>query len=154
MDKVLSPYKEKIDADKYSIHEILTLASIAEKEVFKSEDRKKVVSVFVNRLNSKTSLGSDITTRYALKVEDNATNIDYSISNPYNTRNTKNVGFIPSPICMISKDSLDATINRIETDYFYFISNIQTGETFFYTKNEDSNFYKKANELRKVNGGL
>lgn len=156
MDKVLSPYSSKIEIDKYNVHELLTLASIAEKEVSNKsneDDRKKVVSVFVNRLNKGISLGSDITTRYSIKLDESRplTKSEYATNNPYNTRNINNVGLIPSPICMVSKDSIEASIDRIDTNYLYFISNISTGETFFFEKSKD--FEAKKQELSKVNGG-
>ena len=52
---------------------------------------------------------------------------------------------------MISKESLEASVYPSEIDALYFISNIQTNETFFYKKYSD--FEKKKNELVKVNGG-
>ena len=156
MDKVLTPYKNKIEIDKYNVHELLTLASIAEKEVnnkTNEDDRKKVISVFVNRLNKKMALGSDITTRYGIKLDDSRPlkKSEYADNNPYNTRVNTNVGFIPSPICMISKDSIEASIERVDTNYLYFISNIKTGETFFFETSKG--FENKKQELSKVNGG-
>lgn len=156
MDIVLSPYKNKIEIDNYNVHELLTLASIAEKEVSNKsseDDRKKVISVFINRLNKKMALGSDITTRYAIKLDESRPlkKSEYADNSPYNTRNSNNTGFIPSPICMVSKNSIEAVIDRIDTNYLYFISNINTGETFFYEYSKD--FENKKQELSKVNGG-
>ena len=156
MDNVLRPYKEKIDASEFSIHELLTLASLAEKEVSNKVDsdaRRKVVSVFVNRINKKMSLGSDITTRYGLKLDDSRplTKSEYNSNNAYNTRNTNMLGLPASPICMVSRDSIEASINRIDTNYLYFIANVTTKETFFYETS--SAFEAKKAELSKVNGG-
>ena len=66
MDKKLSDYKEEIDAGGYSIHEYLTLASIVELEGVNSVDRASVAGVFYNRLNNGMTLGSDVTTYYAV----------------------------------------------------------------------------------------
>ena len=157
MDKVLSPYKDKIENDKYSVHELLTLASIAEEEVVNTDtepnNRKNVISVFINRINKKISLGSDITTRYGLKLDEQRplTKSEYQSINAYNTRNTSMLGLPASPICMVSLDSIIASIERIDTNYLYFIANINTKETFFYEKS--SEFEKKKQELSKVNGG-
>ena len=157
MDLVLTPYKEKIENDKYTVHELLTLSSIAEKEVKNTtenpDNRKKVISVFINRLNKKISLGSDITTRYGIKLDDTRplTKSEYNSSNPYNTRNVNMLGLPVGPICMVSKDSIIASIERIETNYLYFIANINTGETYFFEKSKD--FENKKQELSKVNGG-
>jgi len=70
MEKVLEPYKEEIEKSSYSIHEILSLASMIEKESATVEDRSRVASVFYNRLKGGWSLGSDVTTRYACKIDD------------------------------------------------------------------------------------
>ena len=149
MNTVLEPYKEKIENDEYSI-----LASMAEKEVRDTDNyRENVVSVFVNRLNKKMALGSDITTRYGIKLDESRplTKSEYNSTNPYNTRNSKMLGLPASPICMVSKKSIEVSINRVDTNYLYFIAHINTGETFFYEKASD--FEKKKNELSKVNGG-
>ncbi|MBR3661319.1 MAG: endolytic transglycosylase MltG [Bacilli bacterium] len=156
MDNVLSPYKKKIEIDKFSVHELLTLASLAEKEVSNKvldDARSKVVSVFVNRLNKKMALGSDITTRYGLKLDETRplTKSEYNTSNAYNTRNANMLGLPASPICMVSKSSIEASINRIDTKYLYFIANVTTGETFFYETSKE--FEAKKAELSKVNGG-
>ena len=70
MDSVLSPYKEQVDKSEFSVHELLTLASIAELEVNIDKDRSDVVKVFMNRLDEGMNLGSDITTRYSIKLDD------------------------------------------------------------------------------------
>lgn len=156
MSDVLEPYKDKIMDSKFSAHEIITLASIAELEVSNSDDRKSVVSVFINRLNKKMSLGSDITTRYAVKEDDNSRVLkksEYNSNNPYNTRSASMAGKLPvGPICMVSKDSLLASIDPFDTEYLYFLSNIKTKETFFFKYS--SEFEKKKSELASVNGGL
>lgn len=155
MSIVLEPYKEELEASDKSVHEILTLASIAEREVDNPLDRGKVVSSLLNRIVIKMALGSDITTRYAIKLDDTRPlyKSEYNSTSPYNTRNVNNIGLPPSPICMISKSSIEASIKPEETDYIYFISNIETKETFFYTLKESSKFEAKKRELQSVNGG-
>ncbi len=157
MDSVLTPLKDEIEKSKYSVHEILTLASLAEKEVRNREDyRKKVVSVFINRLNRGMSLGSDVTTRYALKIDDPGRVLrksEYASVNDYNTRSSSMAGKLPvSPISTVSESSIDAVLHVETTDYIYFIANIKTGETFFYSNAQG--FEAKKAELSKVNGGL
>lgn len=157
MDTVLSSHKEEIENNKYSIHEILTIASIAEKEVRNVSDyREKVASVFINRLNRGMSLGSDVTTRYSLKIDNQQQVLkksEYAAVNAYNTRSSTMAGKLPaSPISTVSESSILAVLNCPKTDYIYFIANIQTGETFFYTNSRE--FEAKKAELSKVNGGL
>ena len=157
MDTVLSKYKEDIENSKYNVHEILTLASIVEKEVYDNEEyRLNVASVFINRLNRGMSLGSDVTTRYSLKIDD-ATQVlkksEYAAVNAYNTRSTTMAGKLPAgPISTISEGCIKAVLNAPTTEYIYFIANIQTKETFFYTNARE--FEAKKAELSKINGGL
>ena len=157
MDSVLTPYKEKITNNKYSVHQILTLASITEEEVRNKNDyREKVASVFINRLNRGMSLGSDVTTRYSLKIDDATRPLkksEYATVNAYNTRSSTMAGKLPAgPISTVSESSIKAVLDHPDTDYIYFIANIQTGETFFYSNSRE--FEAKKAELSKVNGGL
>ena len=154
MDSVLTPLKDDIEKSRFNIHEILTLASIAELESKDRDDyRANIISVFANRLDKKMSLGSDITTRYSVKLDDKRAlkKSEYATVNAYNTRSETMAGKLPAgPIAMPSSSSILAVLNYPVTDYLYFIANIQTGETFFYSKYSD--FEKKKQELSKVNG--
>lgn len=153
MNTNLEPYKENINNSGFSVHEILTLASMAEKEVSIPDDRSKVVSVFINRLNKNISLGSDITARYGIKLDDTRAlkKSEYNDINPYNTRLTSKLGLPVGPISMVSISSIEASVKPESTNYLYFISNIQTKQTFFFENSRD--FENKKNELKEVNGG-
>lgn len=158
MASVLEPYRKDIENSSLSIHEILSLASMVEKEASRVEDRSGVASVFMNRIKLGMSLGSDVTTRYAFKIDNPKqvlTKIQYNTKNPYNTRVTDGSmnGKLPvGPICTISESSIKASIYPTNTNNIYFIANIQTLETFFYDNYND--FSKKKNELSSVNGGF
>lgn len=158
MKKVLDPYKEEIEKSSYTVHEILTLASMVEKESSIQSDRSKVASVFYNRLKIGMSLGSDVTTRYANRIDDKKqrlTTAQYNFQSPYNTRLTNGTmnGKLPiGPISGVSKSSIEAAIYPDETNYIYFIANINTLETFFYEKSSD--FEAKKKELSTVNNGF
>lgn len=153
----LAKYQDEINNSEYSVHELLTLGSIAELEVnnkASSEDRKKVVGVFINRLEQKMSLGSDITTRYSIKLDDTRplTKKEYLTINAYNTRSSSLAGKLPAgPIGMISRTSLEACIDPDDNEYLFFISNIKTNKTFFFKYASD--FEKKKNELANINKG-
>lgn len=155
MDSVLTSLKPEIEKSEFDVHELLTLASIAEMEVRDKEDyRAKVISVFVNRLHKKMSLGSDVTTRYSIKLDDMRAlkKSEYNTVNAYNTRSSTMAGKLPAgPIGTVSESSIKASLEFEETDYLYFIANINTGETFFYSKSKD--FEKKKSELSSVNKG-
>lgn len=120
MDSVLSERKSEIEASGFSVHEILTLASIVTKEAM-AEDQAGVAGVFMNRLNSGMSLGSDVTVCYIFQED----RVDLKVSqlestNPYNTR--KFAGLPPGPICQIVSDAIDATLNYEKHDYLFFIA--------------------------------
>lgn len=92
MDKVLSKYKTDIQNNSYSVHEILSIASIIENEAIFDKDRKNISSVLYNRLSAKMSLGCDVTTYYASKIELGSRDLyknEINLKNPYNTRRTK-----------------------------------------------------------------
>lgn len=158
MDKVLEKYKDDIEENNLSIHQILSLASMVEKEASREQDRSMVASVFMNRINKGMSLGSDVTTRYAFKVDNPKqvlTKIQYNTPNPYNTRVTDGSmnGKLPiGPISTLSESSIKASVYPDKSDNIYFIANIKTLETFFYNNSRD--FEKKKSELASVNGGF
>ena len=158
MASVIEPYRKDIEKSSLSLHQILTLASMVEEEAAREQDRRNVASVFINRIKLGMSLGSDVTTHYAFKVDNPKqvlTKIQYNTPNPYNTRVTDGSmnGKLPvGPICTLSKSSIEASIYPNKTDYTYFIANIQTLETFFY--NNSREFEQKKNELASVNGGF
>lgn len=144
-DKKLSEYKTDINNNKYSIHDVLTLASIVELEASTSEDRKTVAGVFINRLNSNMSLGSDVTTYYAAKVdmsERDLTSSELNDRNYYNTRSTFLMGKLPvGPICNPSIDSITAVLNPTITDYYYFVSD--KNKKLYFSKTNSENLNKK-----------
>lgn len=158
MNQVLTKHKEEIEKSNLTVHQILTLSTIVEKESATITDRTKVASVMLNRISIGMPLGSDVTTRYACKIDNKKqalTAAQYKTASPYNTRLTDGSmdGKLPvGPICSPSKESIEAAIYPDETDYLYFIANIETLETFFY--NNYTDFQNKKNELASVNKGF
>ena len=140
-DKVLSEYKTVIKND-YTIHEILTMASIVELEGSNSNDRAGVAGVFFNRLEGGWSLGSDVTTYYAARVEMSERDLwQYEIDevNHYNTRPAAMAGKLPvGPICSPSKDSISATMKPTKHDYYFFVAD-KNGKTYFTKTNAEHN---------------
>ena len=156
MSKKLEPLKEDIESSKYTLHQMLTLSSIIELEAGNAGDRKGVAGVFYNRLEDNWSLGSDVTARYAIKLDEKRalTDAEFATKSPYNTRlidGSMNGKLPVGPISTISKSSIDASFNPDSTPYMYFISNIETNETFYYVN--ESDFLKKKAELKNVNMG-
>lgn len=140
MGKKLEPYKGKIENSKYSVHQLLTIASITESEGVTLEDRKNITSVFYNRLSIKMSLGSDVTTYYAFKVEMNERDLlasEINTYNPYNTRGPQMGGKLPvGPVCNPSINSIVASIEPNDTEYLYFVADKNRKVYFTKTYNE------------------
>lgn len=141
-NKFLTEYKDKIEDSNFSVHEIMTLASITELEGKSTEDRKEIIGVFLNRMDRGMSLGSDVTTYYAFKVdmgERDLTSKELNTKNPYNTRGPEMSGKLPvGPICNPSKSAIEATIDYKETDALYFVAD-KNGKVYFTESNEEHN---------------
>jgi len=153
-DKKLSKYKKDIESSKYSIHELITLASVVELEGAKVSDRKAVAGVFLNRLNSSyyPTLGSDATTYYASKIDDWSYSLTYKelndCSNKYNTRCSSNTGLPIGPICNPSIESIEAVIYPEEHNYYYFVADCK-GKVYL---SENSTVHANTiNKLKKEN---
>lgn len=150
MEKKLEKYKDEVSKSKYSIHEMMTLASIIELEAGKASDRKGVAGVFYNRLNAGWSLGSDVTTYYAEKIDNWTRDLkssELSSCNSYNTRSSCMAGKLPvSPICNPSVGSIEAAIEPTSHKYYYFVAD-KNGKTYF-TKT-DSEHVSKVRELKR-----
>ena len=149
-DFVLDEYKDKMKTSNYSVHELITLASIVEKEGIYKSDRNEIAGVFYNRLNVGMPLGSDVTTYYAFKVDMGSRDLTYqefNTYNPYNTRGPKMEGKLPvGPISNFSKESLDAVVNPISNDYYYFVAD-KNGKTYFTkTYNEHQKVIKEIKD--------
>lgn len=149
-DNKLNEFKETISNSKYSIHELMTLASIVELEEATSSDRAKVAGVFYNRIENNWTLGSDVTTYYAEKKDDwnGLTMSELNSCNPYNTRGTCVVGLPIGPIGNPGIDSIKAAINPERTDNFYFVDDC-SGKT--YLSKTESQHNATINRLRKEN---
>ena len=145
-EKKLEELKDKIESNKYTTHEIITLASIVELEAGKSNDKNGIAGVFYNRLDNNMSLGSDVTTYYAAKVDLSERDItiqEVNDVNSYNTRSASMAGKLPvGPICSPTIDSIKAVLNPSISDYFYFVAD-KNGNTYF-TKNYQEHTAKVA----------
>ena len=100
LDQKLSTMNN-LSGSKYSVHEILTMASIIEQEAVTTDDRAKVSQVIYKRLDNNMSLGMDVTAYYGVQksLKKPITQGDLNSSNPYNTRLTSFIGLPVGPIC-------------------------------------------------------
>ena len=135
---ILDKYKDKIGKDGLTLHQMMTLASIVELEGNNLENRKHIMGVFMNRYKNGMSLGSDVTTYYAIGVDMSERDLyqaEIDDFNSYNTRSARSAGHLPvGPICNPGEESIDAAVNYLPNDYFYFVAdkrnNIYFSKTF------------------------
>lgn len=141
MDKTLTPHYSAIKEKNLTVNELLTIASLVEKEAAQTEDRKKIAGVFYNRLNIGMPLQSNIAILYAegklgqniSLAEDVA--IDTNIDSPYNIY--KNVGLMPGPVGSPSLDGIEASINPTKSEYLYFVADVTDGTVYYAVTHEE-----------------
>jgi UPF0755 protein len=114
------------------IQQVVTLASLVERETPKAEERPLVAGVFINRLHHRIPLQCDPTVVYALELAGSyggrleAASLPFD--SPYNTY--RHAGLPPGPIANPGNASLKATLDPRETDYLYFVANTEGGHFF------------------------
>ena len=141
-DEVMSKYYDKILASDYTLQEIMALASLIEKEGTKLEDRKKISSVFHNRIKENMKLQTDVSVQYALGEHKEALSLeDLEVDSPYNLYQNYGVG--PGPYNSPSEDSIVAALEPEKTDYLYFLADIKTKE-IYYAKTYEEHLELKA----------
>ena len=130
-------------------HQLVTLASIVEKETGSAGERAQIAGVFYNRLDKGMRLQSDPTTIYGLENFDgNLTRKDLQKETPYNTYVI--TGLPPGPICNPGRAALQAVLQPAEVPYFYFVSK-NDGSHFFSTSLKEHNraVYKYQKKKQK-----
>jgi UPF0755 protein len=123
--KVLTPEMQARARERgLSIRELVTLASIVEKETGNAAERPEVAAVYVNRLRIGMALQADPTVIYALqksgRYAGNIRRDDLQMESPYNTY--RYPGLPPGPIASPGKAALDATLNPAAGEFLYFVS--------------------------------
>jgi len=132
---------------KMSVHQIITLASIIEKETGAAFERPLISSVFHNRLKKGMRLSSDPTVIYGIRnFNGNLTRKDLETMTPYNTYRIK--GLPPGPIANPGIDSIKAALYPAETDYLYFVSKKDATHQFS-TNLKDHNRAVRQYQLRR-----
>ena len=147
----LDEVKSGVENSNYSIHQILTLASLVELEASSDADRAKVAGVFYNRLNNKWTLGSDVTTYYSAKkkMTESLTQAELDTCNGYNTRCKSMQGLPVGPIDNPSLSAIKATINPESTDYYYFVADSEKKVYFTKNANEHASIIAKLKKEGK-----
>jgi UPF0755 protein len=145
-DKLTDEMRNEIARQGKTIYEVVTMASIIEKEVRTPEDIKIVSGIFWDRIKYGQSLESCATLAYILGVNKEQYSIeDTKIDSPYNTY--RNPGLPPGPICNPGLNAINAAIYPQYTEYNYFLNRQDTGETIF-SKTLDEHNRNKAKYLK------
>jgi UPF0755 protein len=112
-------------------HQLVTVASLIEKEAASPEEKPLAASVIYNRLDRDMPLQIDATIQYALeRPKENLSLRDLKVDSPYNTYENK--GLPPGPICSPGRESLEAALNPDQTDYLYYVLKAD-GQSHFFT---------------------
>ena len=141
-DEVMSKYYDKILESDYTLQETMAMASLIEKEGTKLEDRKKISSVFHNRIKENMKLQTDVSVQYALGEHKESLSLtDLEVDSPYNLYLNYGVG--PGPYNSPSEDAIVAALEPANTDYLYFLADIHTKE-IYYAKTYEEHLELKA----------
>jgi UPF0755 protein len=133
----------------FSRHQIVTLASIVEKEATLAAERPRIAGVFFNRLRLRLPLGADPTVRYIFKKFNGPLyQSELRSASPYNTR--RYAGLPPGPICSPGFASLAATVSPLKTNELFFVARWDgSGAHEFSVTNEDHS--RKKMLIRRMN---
>ena len=126
--------------DKYTLNEIITAASIIERECMKDDERPLVASVIYNRMDENMKLEMCSTIQYLLlmetgEVKENLLYSDLEIESPYNTY--LHFGLPPGPICSPGIASIKAALEPADTDYLYFVVSADLDGSSKFSSNYD-----------------
>ncbi len=136
--QVFTPLAGEAAADGLSVRQVVTLASIVEKEAGKPEERPLVAAVYLNRLHIGMGLQCDPTVIYALRragrYNGNLTRENLAWPSPYNTY--LHSGLPPGPIAAPGRSSLEAAVRPAAADYLYFVSRNDGTHVFARTLDE------------------
>jgi UPF0755 protein len=153
-NKVIMPYwrkNRKKMAVKMSLHDILTLASIIEKEAQVESERPLISSVYHNRLRIRMHLGADPTIKYVLERPGKIVSYDdLRIDSPYNSY--RHYGLPPGPICNPGLSSVKAAMFPKASDYLYFVARADGSHIFTKSlaEHEAAQQQTRRDRIRKI----
>ncbi len=149
-NKKIKPYAKDIEKSKMSLHEIVNLASLVEREAHNSKDRKMIAGVLLNRLRIGMPLQVDVTWFYThSKGTPGITLRDLKDKdNPYNTYIHK--GLPPSPIGSPGISSIEAVLHPIKSDYLFYLAD-KNGVTY-YSRTYQEHLQKRNKYIKRITG--
>jgi UPF0755 protein len=135
---VTEPLQGDLAAQKLTLREVVTLASVVEKETGQPQERPRIAAVFKNRLDRKMPLQTDPTVIYALRKagrwDGNIRKKDLDIDSPYNTY--RRPGLPPGPIASPGREAILAALHPADTKDLYFVSRNDGSHQFSETLTE------------------
>ena len=146
--QITDQFKQKIAESGMTLHEVVTLASIVEKETGRASERPLIASVFLNRIKKRMRLESDPTVIYGIKdFSGNLKKRDLTTHTPYNTYVIR--GLPPGPIANPGIDSIKAVLYPAKTNYLYFVSKNDGSHHFSSTLKEHNRAVYTYQKKRK-----
>jgi len=144
-DRLTPDLVRQAAAEGMSVQQLLTLASIVEREALLPEERPVIASVYLNRIREDMNLQADPTVQYAVTAipgnvsrfgywKQELTMSDLQYDSPYNTYARK--GLPPGPICNPGLDSILAVVHPAQTDYLFFVARPDGSHAFSRTFDE------------------
>ena len=138
-----------ISSVKLNIREIATMASIIQGEAMYEDEMSVISSVYHNRLKRRMLLQADPTIQYIIPGKSRRLyNKDLEVDDPYNTYKYK--GLPPGPINNPGLAALKAAMNPAETNYLYFVSNLDGRHTFTHTSDEHNQAKQEMKKKRRL----
>jgi UPF0755 protein len=151
-ERMTEDERAKLAASGMTLHQVVTLASIVEKETGVAEERPLIAAVFRNRLQKRMRLQSDPTVIYGMvrargRFDGNLRKVDLQTDTPYNTYTRG--GLPPGPIASVSMDSIRAVLDPADARYLYFVSRNDGTHYFSNTLEEHANAVRKYQRYRR-----
>jgi UPF0755 protein len=145
-DAKLTPeFRETLIAQKKTIFDTVTLASIVEKEMFGFENRQIVAGIFLQRLADHYPLQSDATVNYVTKSGTTRPTLEETqLENAYNTY--RNAGLPPGPICNPSIEAIRSVIEAKKTNYYFFLTT--PDNQIIYSRNHEEHIANRNKYLK------
>ncbi len=141
-----------------TVNEVMTIASIVQKETAKVDERPRVAGVYLNRIKKGMPLQADPTVIFAKKKTENDFDQiikrvlfkDLEIDSPYNTY--KYPGIPPGPITMPDVSAIDAVLNAESHNYYYFVANVKNFGYHKFAKTLSQHNANRQEYVRWING--
>ena len=145
--QLFNNYYDNILLDKYSINEIMTIASLIEREGIDDNDKRLISSVIFNRLNKNMKLQIDASTIFAItkgrfKFTKKLSYNDLKINDKYNTYFI--YGLPSKPICYVGRKTIEIVLENYKSDFLYYFFNQELNKHIF-----SKTYYEHRNKLKK-----